>query len=87
LRMVTKQEIALNVRQFITDNIFGGNDNPDLKNDTSLISSRIMDSIVALKLVTHLESAFGIEFEAHEVSQENLDTIDRIAEFVASKAG
>lgn len=85
--MVTKQEIALNVRQFITDNIFGGNDNPDLKNDTSLISSRIMDSIVALKLVTHLESAFGIEFEAHEVSQENLDTIDRIAEFVASKAG
>lgn len=87
MRMVTKQEIALNVRQFITDNIFGGNDNPDLKNDTSLISSRIMDSIVALKLVTHLESAFGIEFEAHEVSQENLDTIDRIAEFVASKAG
>lgn len=87
MRMATKQEIVQNVREFITENIFGGNDNPDLKNDTSLISSRIMDSIVALKLVTHLESTFGIEFEAHEVSQENLDTIDRISEFVAAKAG
>jgi len=83
--MATKLEITQQVRKFIIDNIFGGSDNADLKDDTSLIATRVMDSIVALKLVTHLETTFGIEFEAHDVSQENLDSINRISEFVLSK--
>jgi acyl carrier protein len=87
LRMTNKQEITVKVREFIIANIFGGTDNPELKDDTSLISSRIMDSIVALKLVTYLETTYGIEFDAHEVSQDNLDTIQRISDFVVAKIG
>lgn len=83
--MSNKQDISQTVRQFILENVFGGNENSDLKSDTSLISSRLMDSIVALKLVTFLENKYGIEFEAHEVSQDNLDSIDRISDFVLSK--
>lgn len=83
--MSNKEDISQTVRQFILENVFGGNENSDLKSDTSLISSRLMDSIVALKLVTFLENKYGIEFEAHEVSQDNLDSIDRISDFVLSK--
>ncbi|MCK6638703.1 MAG: acyl carrier protein [Bacteroidia bacterium] len=83
--MSNKQDISQTVRQFILENVFGGNENSDLKSDTSLISSRLMDSIVALKLVTFLENKYGIEFEAHEVSQDNLDSIDRVSDFVLSK--
>lgn len=78
-------DIQSEVRRFLIENIYGGNDNGELKGDTPLISSRLMDSIVALKLVSHLEEKFGIEFEAHEVDQENLETIDTIVAFVQSK--
>lgn len=83
--MHSKEAISQTIRNFITDNAFGGKENPELKNDTSLISSRIIDSIVALKLVTHLENTYSIEFEAHEVTQENLDSIDKITSFVMAK--
>jgi acyl carrier protein len=78
-------EIKSEIRRFIVENIYGGNDNGELKDDTKLISSRLMDSIVALKLVSHLEEKFSVEFEAHEVDQDNLDTIDLIACFVQKK--
>jgi acyl carrier protein len=83
--MATAEEIQQTIRTFIIDNIYGGNDNGELKNDTPLISTRIMDSIVALKLVSHLEDKFGIEFEAHEVDQDNLDSINTITAFVQKK--
>ena len=85
LNMATANEIESAIRAFVVENIFAGKDNADLKGDTKLISSRLMDSIVALKLVSHLEEKFGIEFEAHEVDQDNLDTLDSIAKFVHSK--
>lgn len=56
-----------------------------IADDAALISSRLIDSIIALKLVNHLEEKFNIEFEAHEVVQENLETINIIASFVQSK--
>ena len=80
-----QEDIKQNVRQFLIQNIFEGNDEGKLMDNTPLISSRLMDSIVALKLVSHLEEKFGIEFEAHEVDQDNLDSIDLIAKFVQSK--
>jgi acyl carrier protein len=80
--MATEQDIRAAVRSFITTNI------PDaltLADDANLISTRLMDSIVALKLVNYLEETFKIEFEAHEVVQENLDSINIIVSFVQSK--
>ena len=78
-------EIRDAARGFIVNAVYGGQDDASLKNDTPLLSSRLVDSIIALKLVSYLETTFGIEFEAHEVDQENLDTLDRIAAFVQSK--
>lgn len=76
-------DIKSEVRNFLNSNLPGGAS--IVQDDTKLISSRLIDSIVALRLVSHLEAKFNIEFEAHEVTQENLETIDRIAEFVSSK--
>ncbi len=76
-------EIRSEVRNFLNTNLSGGAES--IQDDTKLISTRLIDSILALRLVSHLEEKFKIEFEAHEVTQENLETIDRIAEFVESK--
>lgn len=63
---------------------FGG-ETEKINTDTPLLSSGIIDSISALELVEFLESTFNFEFQAHEVDQENLDTVDRIEAFVLSK--
>jgi acyl carrier protein len=78
-------DIKQSIRDFLILNVFGGTDDGQLKDDTALITSRLMDSIVALKLVSHLEEKFGIEFEAHEVDQDNLNTISTIVAFVQKK--
>ena len=62
-----------------------GSESEQIKTDTPLLSSGIIDSISALELVEFLESTFAFEFQAHEVDQENLDTVDRIETFVLSK--
>lgn len=79
------EEIKRTVRQFLEENLVANHSGIVLTDDTPLISSRLLDSIVALKLVSHLESTFGIEFEAHEVDQDNLDSIAIITAFTAKK--
>ncbi len=81
--MPTPDEIKQTIRQFLAENIPAANG--EITDDTQLISSRLMDSIVALKLVSYLEEKFSIEFEAHEVDQENLETINTMVGFVQSK--
>lgn len=59
----------------------------DLTSETPLLSSRLIDSISALLLVEFLEKNFGVEFKPHEVSQENLDSIQRMEAFIQQKKG
>lgn len=57
----------------------------ELQDDTMLVSDRIMDSISSLMLVEYLEKTFNISFEPHEVTAENLDSINIIEAFVNHK--
>lgn len=76
-------DIKTEIKNFLTSNLSIPAD--AVKDDTKLISTRIVDSIIALRLVSHLEDKFKVEFEAHEVNQDNLESIDKIAQFVQSK--
>lgn len=82
---MNKNEITTEVRSFITEKLFRGGIPSDFTNDTPLISSRLLDSIVVLGLVSHLEEKFSVEFEAHEVTVDNLDTINVISNFISQK--
>lgn len=80
---MSESAIKSEIRSFLSSNLSIPADT--LKDDTKLISTRVVDSIVALRLVSHLEEKFHVEFEAHEVNQDNLESIDRLAAFVHSK--
>lgn len=82
---MNKNDIVKEVRDFVTEKLFRGNVPSDFTNDTPLISSRLLDSIVVLGLISHLEETLKIEFEAHEVSVDNLDTINITADFLFQK--
>ena len=57
----------------------------ELQNDTTLISSGVLDSISILQLVDTLEKEFEIAFEAHEIDRDKFDTIDLINKLVEEK--
>ncbi len=74
------------VKKFILDEFLPGEDPDNLTPLTPLMSSGILDSIATLKLITFLEQEFNIQFEAHEVDQQNFDTLQAISDFVNSKS-
>jgi acyl carrier protein len=73
------------VRQFILDRFLQGEDPSRLTMTTPLISGGIVDSLGTLELVSFLEQQLGVEFEAHEVDRQNLDTLASIDAFVQRK--
>lgn len=83
--MKNSDEIRDRVRAYILKEFLPGEDPEQLTDTLSLIDGRILDSLATLRLVAFLEETFGFQFAAHEVGPQNLDSLDRIASFVASK--
>lgn len=78
-------EINAALRGFILDNLLPGEDPGNLKDDTELKESGILDSMSTLKLVAFLEERFKIEFEADDLEPGNLSTITSLERLVRSK--
>ena len=57
----------------------------NLKDDTPLRTSGIIDSLGTIEMVTFVEDTFGIELEAHETGVEHFDRIEDLAALVAGK--
>jgi acyl carrier protein len=75
------------IRQYILYEFLPGEKPSNLRDDTPLRTSGILDSVATLHLVGFVEERFGIEVEAHEAGVENFDRIDSIAAFIARKRG
>lgn len=82
---MAKQEIRQTVKDYVLREFLVGERPEALEETTPLISGGILDSISTLKLVSFLEERYGVEFQAHEVSADHLDTLDDIAKIVESK--
>jgi acyl carrier protein len=77
-------EMEGRVRQFITTNFYVA-DAGVLTADTSLLDSGIVDSTGVLEIIAFLEGEIGITVADEEMTPENLDSIGKIAHFVARK--
>jgi len=77
-------EIQQRVRQFISENFYVS-DAMALTDDASLITAGVVDSTGMLEVIEFLESEYGISIDDTEMTPENLETIGRIARFVAQK--
>jgi len=79
------QAIKEQVRQYILAEFLPGESPDNLKDDTALRTSGVLDSMATLQVVTFVEEHFGIEVEAHEAGVENFDSLNSIAAFVIQK--
>ena len=72
------------VREFVISNFLYGDGAP-LQNETSFLESGIVDSTGILELMMFLETTFHIKVLPEEMIPENLDSVARVARFVARK--
>jgi acyl carrier protein len=77
--------IKTQVREFITDNFMLGRDAGDLKDSGSLLEMNIIDSTGVLELVGFIEETFEITIEDDELIPENLDSLDKIENYIKRK--
>lgn len=72
------------VREFVISNFLFG-DASSLRDDRSFLESGIVDSTGMLELIMFLESTYGVKIEPEEMVPENLDSVNRVAQFIARK--
>ena len=77
-------ELNKQVRDFVTANFYVA-DPASLGERTSLLDHGIIDSTGVLEVIMFIETSFGVTVEDSEMLPENLDSIERIAAFVARK--
>ena len=80
-----RADIERQVRVFIEDNFLFREDRTELSETESLLEAGLIDSTGILELVGYLEATFGIRMADAEIVPENLDSIVRIAAYVAGK--
>jgi acyl carrier protein len=73
------------LRQYIVREFLPGESLSNLKDDTPLRTSGLLDSMATLQVVTYVEENFGIEVQAHEAGVENFESINTITAFVLGK--
>jgi len=72
------------VRQFILE-YFYVSDPEELTDDVSLLDTGYVDSTGMMEVILFLEGEYDIHVEDHETIPGNLETLGRIAAFVARK--
>ncbi len=77
--------IAAQIRAFIVENFLFGDEDYALGDDLSLVENDIVDSTGILEMVSFLEERFGIAVADADIVPANLDSVARIAAFVAGK--
>jgi acyl carrier protein len=78
-------DIKERIRAYILQNFLQGESPANLRDDTPLRTTGILDSLATLSLVSFVEKEFGIELTAYETGIDTFDRIEDIAALVARK--
>jgi acyl carrier protein len=73
------------IRSFLADIFFLGDDPGSIPASKSLIEGGVIDSTGVLELIGFLEEQYAIQIDDDELLPENLDSIDNIVQFVTRK--
>ena len=73
------------IRTFVTSNFYVA-DPASLSDEASLLDEGIIDSTGVLEVILFIEETFGVKVEDNEMLPYNLDSIERIANYVKRKS-
>jgi acyl carrier protein len=67
------------IRQFILKTYLPGESRDNLRDDTPLLTSGILDSLAALGLAAFVQERFGVDLDVYETSVERFNRIQDVA--------
>ena len=73
------------IHRFILDNYLFTDDPGQLGLDDSLLGRGIVDSTGMLEVILFIEEQYGVKVADNDMIPENLDSVNRIAAFIASR--
>ena len=80
------EKIKRGIRDYVVSSFLFG-DGSRLGDETSFLENSILDSTGMLELITFIEQEFGISVDPSELVPDNLDSVQRVADFIARKKG
>lgn len=80
-------DVKKEIRDFIVENFLFGNREKLPDDDDSFLQKGLIDSTGILEVVSFIEEKFGIRVEDDDLVPENLDSVRRLADFIARKRG
>ena len=78
-------EVKATIRQFILTTHLPGESSANLRDDTPLQTSGILDSLATMGLIAFLETKYGVELDVYDTAVERFDRIEDIAACVVRK--
>lgn len=79
-------DVAAQIRDYIARNMLFS-EQFDYDDEASFLEERIVDSLGVLELVGFVEQQFGVAVADHELTPENFDSVQRIADYLSRKLG
>jgi acyl carrier protein len=80
-------DIRQQIRSYIMGNYLFTADDSELQNADSLMLRGIIDSTGAMEMILFLEETFEVTVAEEEMVPENLDSVDKIVDFIGRKRG
>ena len=80
-----KNMLKDNLRNYILENFLFTDDPSELEDDDSFMEKGIIDSTGILEVIEFLESESDIKIEDEDMVPDNLDSVNKIVNFVARK--
>lgn len=78
-------ELESQIREFISRNLLFTEDGFAYGDDASLLDEGIIDSIGVLELVNFVSTHFGLSVGPDEITPENFDSVNRLAQYIRQK--
>lgn len=73
------------IKEFITEHFLKEGQQKTISDSGSFLDEGVIDSVGVLELVAFLEEKFGFRVEDEELVPENLDSVDKLVDFVQIK--
>ena len=83
--MKNEHQLRSEIRQFVLDDLLMGDTASMLDDGESFLETGTIDSIGVLDIVMFLEHNFQLKVQDRELVPENLDSVNRLVQFVIRK--
>lgn len=84
---MNKEAVLSSLRAFVEENFLYMRPGFELGLDDSLMGNGIVDSMGVMEMIQFLEEEFGIVVDDADITEENIGTLNAIANYVLAHSG